>query len=395
MTAAPQPAIEEMYAWIASETARCIQDCRITADDGTTLFMPGSAQHTLYRAIWTRDFSYMLQYAPELFQPDEIKAAIQYILDRQRADGAIPDHVSAAGEANFPVFGSDPATDNPSFLIQAADVYLRRSGDIATLQSWLPALTAGLRSIPRNRGTGMVWIDPLRPHCSYGFTDIVNKTGDELFCSLLFQDASLKLSAWWEEFGIGDEEQANKHRDHARYIRDHLHQFWDEEAQLYNAATYHCNQNDIWGSAYACSEALAPEAETMHLAVSLRDKKDLYVLRGQIRHLPLPYVWEMLQSNSKDYRNGAGGQSTKFVLSSITPGKYQNGAYWATPLLWIYKSIAKLDQALALAILTGAIEDFQANGIWEWVNVGEHAERDYVASVVSAYAAMKIAINGE
>ena len=52
----------------------------------------------------------------------------------------------------------------------------------------LPALRP-MNSMPRDR-SGLIWIDPLYPHTPYGFTDNVVKTGNELFCSLLYWEAS-------------------------------------------------------------------------------------------------------------------------------------------------------------------------------------------------------------
>ncbi|HEY0827707.1 MAG TPA: hypothetical protein VGE40_06405, partial [Bacilli bacterium] len=290
----------------------------------------------------------------------------------------------------YAVFGVEPACDNPSFLVQAVDMYLKQTGDAGFVQKILPALDRGMSFVPRNRGTGMVWIDPFQPYCSYGFTDMVCKTGDELFCSLLFMDAAGKIADWRETYQVGDPCTANRYSETAEYIRAHLHQFWNDEVQLYHAATYHCNQPDIWGSAYACSERLAPGEYLDRLSVSLADKTDQYVHRGQIRHIVYPTAWERLQSDSKDYRFSTGGISTKFALQHAHPGRYQNGAYWATPLLWVYRSIARVNPDKACGIVLESVDDFQRNGIWEWIGrSGEQAEQDYAASAVMVYAAAK------
>ncbi len=101
-------------------------------------------------------------------------------------------------------------------------------------------------------------------------------------------------------------------------------------------------------------------------------------------------AWERLQSDSKDYRFYTGGISTKFALQHAHPGRYQNGGYWATPLLWVFRSIARVNPDKACDIVLESIDDFQRNGIWEWIGrSGERAEQDYTASAVMVYAAVK------
>ena len=60
--------------WMNEATRDILQRCRITAHDGTTLYTPDGVAN--YRALWTRDFSYMVENAGDLLDPADIRAAI-------------------------------------------------------------------------------------------------------------------------------------------------------------------------------------------------------------------------------------------------------------------------------------------------------------------------------
>ena len=42
---------------------------------------------------------------------------------------------------------------------------------------------------------GLPWSDPSNPHIGYGFTDTIAKTGNALYSSVLYWDASKQLAA--------------------------------------------------------------------------------------------------------------------------------------------------------------------------------------------------------
>ena len=91
--------------------------------------------------LWTRDFCYMVEYAGDLMDPNEIKASIYYLLNGQREDGCIPDRVNAAGQPIYsPGPPGKPMADNalenginecindgyvkvPNFVVSATNVY--------------------------------------------------------------------------------------------------------------------------------------------------------------------------------------------------------------------------------------------------------------------------------
>jgi hypothetical protein len=110
----------DVVKWLNEAASDMLRRCRIIAHDGTVLFTPdGSAS---YRALWTRDFAYMVENVGDLIDPAEMRAAILYLLRDQRADGCIPDRVQAdglavysAGPIECPL--GDPPADNSQFMV--------------------------------------------------------------------------------------------------------------------------------------------------------------------------------------------------------------------------------------------------------------------------------------
>ena len=111
----------EAQQWLKSEAARQLKGCQRIAHNGTVLYTPDGEGH--YGALWTRDFSYMVENAFDLIPKDQMKAAIRYLLNGQRKDGCIPDRVRvdglavySAGPVDHPL--GDPPTDNSQFMIK-------------------------------------------------------------------------------------------------------------------------------------------------------------------------------------------------------------------------------------------------------------------------------------
>jgi hypothetical protein len=132
-TATLAPGASSAPTWLESKVTQLLQDCQLTAHDGTILCVcaptifprslllevqvprPGASPPPLCRACqsrftpdasssygaqWTRDFAYALRNAPDLFggNGSEVTAAsIQYTFAGQRADGCMPDRVQADG----------------------------------------------------------------------------------------------------------------------------------------------------------------------------------------------------------------------------------------------------------------------------------------------------------
>ena len=57
------------------KTVKALLDgCAVRADDGTLLYTPDGRGN--YRALWTRDFAYMMHGAGDLIPPDNARAGV-------------------------------------------------------------------------------------------------------------------------------------------------------------------------------------------------------------------------------------------------------------------------------------------------------------------------------
>lgn len=349
-----------------------LQRCRITAHDGTALFTPDGVAN--YHALWTRDFSYMVENAGDLIDPAEIRAAILYLLNGQREDGCIPDRVQADGLAVYsagPVGKplGDPPTDNSQFIVNLVYDYAIETGDKNFACQNLDALRRALDYTHRD-STGLVDIPPGHKQSPYGFTDTIGKTGGELFASLLYWQACQKMieiCGWCNT-------DSSVYKERAAQIESGLDALWDDEKGVFMAATIDCRQIDVWGNAFAIYIGLLKGERRERVLKFLRDRYDDYVLRGQIRHLPRGEYWEKVLAPPE----------------VITQETYQNGAYWATASGWVIDALSQIDKDLAQKTLADLVADLQTNGIWECVNTGGYQKVEYyVVSITNPRGALR------
>lgn len=366
--------MDQYITWLEEAARRELAGCRAVAHDGTVLFTPDGEAH--YGALWTRDFAYMVENAWDLLDTHEVRAAIEYLLRGQRADGCIPDRVLVDGAPfgnGVPVYSAgpvdkplgDPPTDNSQFMVSLVYDYVCHTDDRAFARQWLGALRRALDFTLRD-AQGLVFIPPERPHSPYGFTDTIAKTGALLFSSLLYWKACgemAHLCRWCDE-------DAASYLQRADQITHTLNCLWDEDIGAYRAATHDCRQIDVWGSAFAVYIGFAQNERRQRLLHFLHDHYADYVYRGQVRHLLGDETWE-------------------HTLIPVAPGTYQNGAYWATASGWVLTVLLEIDQPLAAQMLDELMTDFQTHGIFECVNVGYEKLDHYVASAVNPLGALR------
>ena len=61
--------------WLTAQTRELLRGCQVRANDGTSLYTPDG--HGNYRALWTRDFAYLVESAGELIPPTDIRACLE------------------------------------------------------------------------------------------------------------------------------------------------------------------------------------------------------------------------------------------------------------------------------------------------------------------------------
>lgn len=345
--------LDEALRRIAEEAGKLVNKCSLKASDGTTLFRPDGGGY--YNALWTRDFCYMLEGLPGFIRHDDAVKAYLYILSHQREE-ALPDRVGPY----YNVFGSNPLTDNPQFAVKIAWEIWRSYGDASPFILTASRLEKALGSLPFSGKADLIWINPSSPHSSYGFTDCVAKTGEELFSSLLLYEAHVKMA---ELYGaVGRREEASVHEARAAKVKSSLEALWSEEGCFF-AASGDCRQPDAWGSAYSVWVGAVDDERALEISRWLSSYFDKIVKWGQVRHLPEPFVWEK-------------------TFVEIRPGTYQNGAYWGTATGWVAYAISLTNRQLATRMLIDLVEFCEAEGkAWECVNLDYRKCPDYVATL--------------
>lgn len=372
---------------------RLLAGCRVVAHDGTTLYTPDGKGH--YKALWTRDFAYMVENAGDLMPPEHVEACIRYLLKRQRSDGAIPDRVRPDGKPIYSAGPDDkplgePNLDNAPFLVIAADEYRRRLAadrQAALVREWGAALDKGMDYIPRSQ-RGLVENNPDKLHSPYGFTDCVGKTGELFMESLLYWTACQRLAHWHHEASSiapkptspgasAGERPAYSHRQKAQdylrraaFIEANIDALWDEQAGAFVAASNDCRQIDVWGNAYAVSIGFPLGARRERVLQFLVDNYPRMVWRGQVRHLLKGEYWQRL-------------------LTPVERDRYQNGAYWATASGWLMRALAEKRPELARQMFVDLMADFDQHGVHECVNEGYRQLESYVVSAVNPLGAVR------
>lgn len=358
---------EEKIHWMKEATGRQLAGCRTQGADGTWIHTPDGVGN--YKALWTRDFYYMVEYAGDLLDPEEIKASIYYLLKGQREDGCIPDRVNTEGQAVYspgppgkPM--ADHALDNGPFMAMLLSSYVRQNNDDALFREVEAQINKALDFV-RVTKSGLVYNPPDNPQCVYGFTDIVRKSGLLLFSSLLYYKANLEMYHLCKEYKVG---KASVYKKRYKGVQKSIKSLWDEDTGMFLAANMDCRQPDIWGSAYAVAIGITSEEQTQRIAGYLVKMLDEIEYKGQFRHLPVSEgAWDRL-------------------FKPCEYGTYQNGAYWATPLAWIIPVIALESPELAAEVLNRVINDFQENGIHECINEGYVKVPNFVVSATNVYS---------
>lgn len=359
--AAGTPAtLNEAVVWLDKRSTEMIRGCRRAMRDGRSVFPPQVGPG--YEAFWLRDYAYMLEGNIRAFSVEELDQCCRVFMKAQRADGAMVDCVRFNGEPIYKpglgTMGENPVADGSQFAVDVAWHTWKRTGNLDLVREIIDPLARGMQAVPRNPATGLVHIKPGGwDRCPYGFTDSVRKQGDELFCSLLYVQACRQMTDLTAAAGRRD---TRKWKEDAVSLTASIDRaFWDEEFGLYRAATIKCREHDVWGSAFAVRLGVAPEARAQRIARYFKEHYVEIVKRGQIRHLPGGEYWEL----------------------ACPRDRYQNGAYWATPVGWFVYTLDLVDPKLADQTVIDMVRDFITTGdVNECVNDGYKNVSNYVVS---------------
>ena len=370
-TVADEPrTLEQAVQWLHQKSLAMIPASRRTMHDGVAAFPPQVGGG--YEAFWLRDYAYMLEGCPDAFTDKELLDACRVFLKAQRADGACVDCVKFDGTPiympGYGTMGDNPVADGSQFTVNVAWHTYQKTRNRELLESMLDPLLKAMKAVPRSPATGLVHIKPGKAwdRCPYGFTDTVRKQGDDLFCSLLYVQASRQLADLLEAGGRANE--AKTWRSQADRMAESIRSvFWDPKVGLFRAATVQCKEHDIWGSAFAVYLDVASEKQKQTIAQYFKQHYNEIVYRGQIRHLPGGVYWEV----------------------ACNRDEYQNGAYWATPTGWFVYTLDLVDPPLADRTVVEMVGELKRHNCAEWVLGNKLGVVNYTANVTLPQAGIR------
>lgn len=372
-TLARPATLAEAVSWLESESHRLIRASRRMMKDGTAAFPPQVGIG--YEAFWLRDFVYTLEGSIDSYSEKELREACKTFIRSIRADGAGVDCVTFDGrpiyQPGLGTMGTNPVADGSQFTIAVAWHTYQKTKDSKFLGEVIEHLVRTMNAVPRNPETELVHIkNDEWDRCPYGFTDTVRMQGDILFCSLLYVEASRRLSDLLN--AVDRKDDAAEWKREADTIAKSIRKvFWDSQTSLFRAATVGCREHHIWGSAFAVYLGVADDSQSSAIARYFRDNYPQIVENGQIRHLPGGVYWETC---------GAAYDT------------YQNGAYWATPTGWFVYTLNLVDPKLADQTVIDLVTDFRENGACEWVFGEKHRLPNYLASASLPLAGIRAMI---
>ncbi len=342
--------LAEAVEWLRGEADRIVRASAVPMKNGITAFPPQVGLG--YDAFWLRDYEYALEGSIRSFSNKELTDACRLFVRAMSQEGAGVDCVRFDGmpiyKPGFGSLGHEPVLDGPPFTVGVAWHTWQRCQDRELLKEIVDSLVKTMRYMPRDPNNGLAQIKFPGERCPYGFTDTIPKSGGELFCSLLFVQASRQLADLLDAASRRGE--AEQWRAEATRVTQSVRAvFWDDAVGLFRATTGDCNVPDIWGSAFAVRLDVATQNQAHKTAKYFKDHYDELTLHGQVRHTPGFMDW-----------NG-----TKTPTNS---GKYQSGGFWATPVGWFVDTLDLEDPALADRTVIELVRHFQEHGACEWIN---------------------------
>lgn len=365
------PKILEAVSWLEGEAHRIIRESRREMKDGTAAFPPQVGIG--YEAFWLRDYVYTLDGAVASYTDKELKDACRLFVRSISADGAGVDCVKFDGtpiyKPGYGTMGKEPVLDGPPFTVGAAWHTYQRTKDKELLSEVLDPLITTMNYMPRSQSSGLAHIQFPGERCPYGFTDTIQKSGDELFCSLLMVQATRQLGDLLEAGGRCDE--ALKWRQEGGRISESVRRvFWEREVGLFRATTGACNAPDIWGSAFAVYLGVADSIQSKAIAEYFKVHYSEIVQHGQVRHTPGSTDWSGKPAPAQE-------------------GQYQSGGYWATPVGWFVYTLDLANPGLADRTILDMISHFKQHGACEWINGEKRVLPNYLASAALPLAGIR------
>jgi hypothetical protein len=374
----------EDLAYLEGLTAAVAEECRVPAGEsvagigpntsGATLIRPGG--RNAYPAYWIRDYAMGLDagFFTVAEQRHALFTAAAHQVDERITlptgsalpVGSIPDHISFG---DVPIFfpgnlqdydaqggerwGLLPCLDDHFYFVHMAQVFARETGDGAFLSEQvngkplLQRLEEAYRMPPSREDTGIVYAEEDARGVNFGFFDTTYHTGDLFFCSVLKYRAAIELAELLES--VGERSKAEVYRNKAARLRQAMENTFARDDGFFNASTGLSAQPDAWGTAFAVYVgATSKKRARMAGEAFVKACREGTTLawKGNIRHVP---TW------------GDFNENTAWEATTVGKNRYQNGAYWATPVGWVCYAMAPVAAEAARTLAREYVDELRVD----------------------------------
>jgi hypothetical protein len=369
---------------------------------GGILIRPGGRNS--YPAFWIRDYAMSIQCG---FVTQEEQKHMLLLTAKTQSDefkftkwgsfipkGAVADHIRI--DDGKPIYfpgtysyenqgdkkwGMQPPFCDQFFFIQMAFDYVTSFSAFHYLNEningirLLDRLELAYQMPPIDSITGLIEVNVENRGVDFGFRDAIYITGKLCFASLLKYQASLQLALLFQE--MGDKKKALMYKNEATKIKKSIIKTFKNKDGMLFASTETSAQADVWATSLA-----------IHFDV-LRGNNRLKAAK----HLLQGYISGELSQNGNIrhiLKSDDFNENSSWEKSLVPKDTYQNGAYWGTPVGWVCKAIAYVDQVAAQKLASEYIQDLREGDFrkggdfgapWECINGNAKQNSVYLTSV--------------
>ena len=377
---------------------------------GGILIRPGGRNS--YPAFWIRDYAMSIQSG---FVTQEEQKHMLLLTAKTQSDefkftkwgtfipkGAVADHIRIddGKPINFPgtysyenqgdkKWGMQPPFCDQFFFIQMAFHYVTSFSAFHSLNEningirLLDRLELAYQMPPTDSITGLIEVNNENRGVDFGFRDAIYITGKLCFASLLKYQASLQLALLFLE--MGDKKKALIYKNEATKIKKSIIKTFKNKYGMLFASTETSAQADVWATSLAIHFDVLRGNNRLKAAKQLLQGYLSGELsqNGNIRHV----------LKSDDFN-----ENSSWEKSLVPKDTYQNGAYWGTPLGWVCKAIAYVDQVAAQKLASEYIQDLREGDFrkggdfgapWECFNGNAKQNPVYLTSVAVPFIIFK------
>jgi hypothetical protein len=377
---------------------------------GGILIRPGGRNS--YPAFWIRDYAMSIQSG---FVTQEEQKHMLLLTARTQSDefkftkwgsfipkGAVADHIRI--DDGKPIYfpgtysyenqgdkkwGMQPPFCDQFFFIQMAFHYVTSFSAFHSLNEningirLLDRLELAYQMPPIDSITGLIEVNVENRGVDFGFRDAIYITGKLCFASLLKYQASLQLALLFQE--MGDKKKALMYKNEATKIKKSIIKTFKNKDGMLFASTETSAQADVWATSLA-----------IHFDV-LRGNNRLKAAK----HLLQGYISGELSQNGNIrhiLKSDDFNENSTWEKSLVPKDTYQNGAYWGTPVGWVCKAIAYVDQVAAQKLASEYIEDLREGDFrkggdfgapWECFNGNAKQNPVYLTTVAVPFIIFK------